>query len=141
MSTRQVAKEAVAAIRSKAHRLVVVDFVAPDTLAHSRDRAGTVSAIEAVDAALGEIAEAAQSIGAALIVTSTHGNCEALTSEAGEPHPGHTDARVPLILAGDAATLREGGSLVDVAPTILELLGLTAPAMMTGRSLRIVRPG
>jgi 2,3-bisphosphoglycerate-independent phosphoglycerate mutase len=138
MSTAQVARRAVEAIQASDHPLVVVDFVAPDALAHSGDLAGAVAAIEAVDAALGEIAEAARSAGATLIVTSTHGNAEEIQTDEGKAHPGHTRARVPFLYARDDATLREDGSLADVAPTILELLGIAPPAAMTGRSLRVL---
>lgn len=138
MSTAKVAREAVEAITASDHPLVVVDFVAPDAVAHSGDLPAAVAAIEAVDAALGQIAEAARSAGATLLVTSTHGNVEELTDAKGKPRRGHTRARVPFLYVSDDATLRDDGTLADVAPTILELLGIAAPEAMTGRSLRIV---
>lgn len=136
MSTAKVGRHAVDAITSGDHPLVVVDFVAPDAVGYSGDLSATVQAIEAVDAALGEIERSCRSAGATLLLTSTHGHVEELLVD-GKRRPGHTAARVPFIYAGEDATLRDDGSLADVAPTILELLGIDPPAVMSGRSLRI----
>ena len=85
------------------------------------------------------IADAVEEQGGALLVTSSHGNCEVMLNAKGKPHPGHTHSPVPFIYfrpGDEAASLREDGSLSDVAATVLELLDLEKPAAMSGRSLR-----
>ncbi len=98
-----------------------------------------IHAVEAVDAGLGKIVEATRARGGAVIVTADHGNCELMKDPAtGQPHTAHTLNPVPLIYVNDAdptAKVRAGGRICDVAPTMLELLGLPQPAEMTGRTL------
>jgi 2,3-bisphosphoglycerate-independent phosphoglycerate mutase len=98
-----------------------------------------VHAVEAVDSGLGRIVEAVRAHGGAAIVTADHGNCEVMRDPAtGQPHTAHTLNPVPFIYVNDAdprAHIRGGGRLCDVAPTMLELLGLAQPPEMTGRSL------
>ncbi|HSN99783.1 MAG TPA: 2,3-bisphosphoglycerate-independent phosphoglycerate mutase, partial [Candidatus Nanopelagicales bacterium] len=138
MSAAEVAAAAAAAVREGGHDFVLVNFANPDVVAHSGDLAAAVRAVEAVDAAVGVIAEALREAGGALVITSAHGNCEEMLA-AGAPHADHTRNPVPLYYVNDAdpgVTLRPGGRLEDVAPTLLELLGLPQPESMTGRSLR-----
>ena len=100
-----------------------------------------LAACEAVDQGLGQALAALNEVGGAMIVTADHGNCETMVDpETGGPHTAHTTNPVPVILVGGPAGvhLREGGRLADLAPTLLELMGLPQPAEMTGRSL-IVR--
>ncbi len=135
LSAAKIADAAVASLRAGEEAFILVNFANADVLAHSGDVEATIAGIEAVDAALGRIAEAARGV-ATLLVTSSHGNAERMLVE-GRPHTAHTDSPVPFIwVAPDAPALRDDGSLVDVAPTMLEILGLAAPQGMTGRSLR-----
>jgi len=104
--------------------------------------AAAIKAIETVDRCLERICEAVLARGGAVLITADHGNCEQMVDpETGQPHTAHTTNPVPLIwVANDHAGrhLRDGG-LADLAPTVLELLGLPIPAAMTGRSLIVPR--
>jgi 2,3-bisphosphoglycerate-independent phosphoglycerate mutase len=97
-----------------------------------------IHAVEAVDAGLGSIMQAVRAKGGALLVTADHGNCEQMKDEKGQPHTAHTTNPVPLYYFDDQhrdAKLSSGGRICDVAPTMLLLLGLPQPAVMTGHSL------
>jgi 2,3-bisphosphoglycerate-independent phosphoglycerate mutase len=138
MSCAQVASEMAAAIRSGEYRFVLGNFANCDMVGHTGVLAAAKAAVEAVDAGVGVVVEAAKAAGAALIVTADHGNAEQMIDPAsGQPHTAHTTNRVPLALLvpGAHPSLRDGGRIADVAPTILSLLGMGQPAAMTGRSL------
>jgi 2,3-bisphosphoglycerate-independent phosphoglycerate mutase len=142
LASAAIGQKAAEAIRGGKHDFVLVHFPAPDEAAHTGDLGAAVAAVEAVDAALGEIVRAAEEAGAALFVVGSHGNCEEMLDGAGKPRPSHTTNPTPLwyVNPSDAgAALREGGTLADVAPTMLEILGLSQPPVMTGRSLRVAR--
>jgi 2,3-bisphosphoglycerate-independent phosphoglycerate mutase len=95
-----------------------------------------VRAVETADACLGDVIAAVTARGGVALVTADHGNAETLLEADGvSPHTAHTTNPVPLVLADSGATLRDGGELSDLAPTVLDLLGLAPPAAMTGRSL------
>ena len=114
-----------------------VNFANADMVGHTGDLGAAVAAVEAVDAALGRVAAAVRAAGGALFVTADHGNAECMRdAETGAPHTAHTTNPAPAVLVGapGGARLRDGG-LADVAPTMLELLGLDRPDSMTGRSL------
>ena len=106
---------------------------------HTGDLAAAVKAVEVVDEAVGRILDATLNRGGAVIVTADHGNCEQMVDiQSGRPHTAHTTYDVDLIVAAEDAkgkTLRDGGRLADVAPTVLALLGVAKPAAMTGESL------
>jgi 2,3-bisphosphoglycerate-independent phosphoglycerate mutase len=131
-----IARVAVASLEARAHDLVVIALPMADAAAHTGSLDEALRAVEVVDAAVGAIARATQAADGTLVVTSDHGNCEELLGPDG-PSPMHTANPVPLWVVDDArpdASLSDG-SLADVAPTVLELLGLEVPAAMTGRSL------
>ena len=110
----------------------------PDMVGHTGDLAAAVRAAEAVDAAIGDITDAVRAVHGALVVTADHGNLEMMRDPAtGQPHTAHTVGPVPLVYVGEreGVRLRSGGALRDVAPTLLDLMQLPAPAAMTGRSL------
>ena len=97
----------------------------------------TIAAIETLDACFGSLDAARAQAGATLLMTSDHGNAEQmLDPDTGQPHTAHTTNPVPFILRGGRGELREGGTLSDVAPTMLGLMGLAAPDEMTGKDLR-----
>ncbi len=123
-------------IRARRHDVILCNIANPDMVGHSGILAAAVQAAEAVDTALGAIRSALEAAGGEMIVTADHGNLEMMRDPVtGQPHTSHTVGPVPLVYAGRAGTLRSGGALRDIAPTLLYLLGLPAPPEMTGRSL------
>jgi 2,3-bisphosphoglycerate-independent phosphoglycerate mutase len=141
MSAAGVAQAVVEAIGSDKYDFIVVNFANPDMVGHTGVLDAAIHAVEAVDVGVGKIVEAARARGGAVIITADHGNCELMRDPAsGQPHTAHTLNPVPLIYINDAdknAQLRSGGRICDVAPTMLELLGLPQPKEMTGRSLLV----
>jgi 2,3-bisphosphoglycerate-independent phosphoglycerate mutase len=115
-----------------------VNYANPDMVGHTCSLPAAILACEAVDRGLGRALAALEKAGGAMIVTADHGNCELVVDPVtGGPHTAHTTNPVPVILVGGptGAQLRAGGRLADLAPTLLELMGLPQPPEMTGRSL------
>ena len=104
---------------------------------HSGILSAAIAAAQAVDIAIGRVAQAVRDAGGALIITADHGNLEMMRDpETGQPHTAHTVGPVPLVYVGSRdVALRGGGALRDVAPTLLDLLGLPQPVDMSGQSL------
>jgi 2,3-bisphosphoglycerate-independent phosphoglycerate mutase len=95
-----------------------------------------VKAVEVIDECLGKVLKAADDAGMAVMITADHGNLEVMKdATTGHPHTAHTTDPVPFILAGGEGKLRSGGCLADVAPTVLQIMGIEQPKEMTGRSL------
>jgi 2,3-bisphosphoglycerate-independent phosphoglycerate mutase len=144
MAAPEVTERLEVAIASDAYDFIVVNYANPDMVGHTGDLDAAVRAIETVDACLGRIEGAVVEAGGALIVTSDHGNAECMREpNTGEPMTAHSTAEVPLIVGPatlGVAGLDDGG-LADVAPTLLTLLGLAQPAVMTGRDLIRRAPG
>lgn len=140
MSAAQVCDVVTGALESDAFDVIVVNFANPDMVGHSGKFEAAKAAIEAVDVCLGEIYPLIQARkDAAWLVTADHGNAETMIDPAtGGPHTYHTTNPVPfLIAASEKWPLRKGGSLRDIAPTILALLGVPKPDEMTGEDLRV----
>jgi 2,3-bisphosphoglycerate-independent phosphoglycerate mutase len=137
MSCPEVTEKLTAAIRSGDIDVAICNIANPDMVGHSGNLAAAVKAVEAVDIAIGAIVAAVRDTGGAILVTADHGNVEMMRDPVtGQPHTSHTVGPVPLVYVGPrSADLRAGGSLRDVAPTLLDLLGLPKPAEMTGHSL------
>ena len=138
MSAAAVAAAVTEAIESGKYDFILVNFANPDMVGHTGDLPATIKALEAVDAALGQIDAALRERKGAMIVTSDHGNCEQMKDADGKPFTAHTTNPVPLYYvdyAGAERPLRSGGRICDVAPTMLEILGIPQPAAMTGVSL------
>ncbi|GHA78318.1 2,3-bisphosphoglycerate-independent phosphoglycerate mutase [Cognatilysobacter bugurensis] len=137
MSCPEVTEKLVAAIRSREVDVAICNIANPDMVGHSGILAAAIKAAEAVDIAIGAVRAAVAEVGGALIVTADHGNVEMMRdAESGQPHTAHTIGPVPFVYCGPReASLRSGGALRDVAPTILDLLGVDRPAEMTGTSL------
>jgi 2,3-bisphosphoglycerate-independent phosphoglycerate mutase len=136
MSADQVSDHVVAAIE-KGYDLIVVNYANPDMVGHTGSLPAAIKACEAVDRGLTRALAALQARGGAMIVTADHGNCEVMVDPVtGEPHTAHTVNPVPVILVGGpaGATLRSG-RLADLAPTLLQLMGLPQPPEMTGKTL------
>ena len=142
MSAQGVLDAVLQSITKKQHDLIIVNFANPDMVGHTGDIDATIKAVETVDSAVGYIAEAVSATGAAMLVTADHGNCEVMWDPAANsPHTAHTTNPVLCILVNHIrdypAQKLQNGSLVDLAPTLLTLLGINQPDEMTGRSLII----
>jgi 2,3-bisphosphoglycerate-independent phosphoglycerate mutase len=136
MSLPQLTARLTDDIRAQKHDVIICNIANPDMVGHSGILAAAVLAAEAVDSALGAIRAALESVGGEMIVTADHGNLEMMVDpDTGQPHTAHTVGPVPLVYVGRRATLRPGGALRDIAPTLLALLGLPQPAEMSGRTL------
>jgi 2,3-bisphosphoglycerate-independent phosphoglycerate mutase len=140
MSAPELTQEAVTAIRSGKYDFIVLNYANPDMVGHTGNLGAAIEAVETVDEGLGRLAQAIRDVGGALLVTADHGNCELMRDpETGQPHTAHTTSPVPVLLVdGDTATLA-CGRLADVAPTLLDLMGLPKPAEMTGETLLRLR--
>ncbi len=137
MSAPELTDKAVEAIKSGKYDMIVLNFANADMVGHTGSIPAAIKAVETVDTALGKIAKAIEQMDGALLVTADHGNAEMMVDpETGGPHTAHTLNPVPLILmgAGNRVVVKEG-RLADIAPTMLELMGLPKPAEMTGTSL------
>jgi 2,3-bisphosphoglycerate-independent phosphoglycerate mutase len=113
----------------------IINFANPDMVGHTGVIEAAVKAVETVDECLGKVVEAVESSGGVLVITADHGNCDHMLEPDGSPNTAHSMNPVPLIVTADVAGLREGGILADVAPTVLDLLGIEKPPEMTGESL------
>ena len=138
MSAREVADATIEAINSNEYDFIVTNFANPDMVGHSGDKMATREAIKVVDEEVKRVVEAVNSNNSMMILTSDHGNADIMEYEDGSPCSSHTTAVVPLWLIGEGANnyeLKEGGTLADIAPTILELFAETKPLSMSGESL------
>jgi 2,3-bisphosphoglycerate-independent phosphoglycerate mutase len=140
MSAAGVCDIVVKGIESGGYDLIVVNFANGDMVGHTGKIGAAVKAIETVDGCLGRIREPLERKRGAWIVTADHGNADLMVDpETGQPHTYHTTFPVPLILVSEfAGKLRDGGSLRDISPTILGVLGVEQPREMTGQDLRIL---
>lgn len=137
MNVEEVTDKLVDAITSKKYDFIACNFANPDMLGHTGCFEETVAALEAVDKCLGRVVAALQNIDGELIIIADHGNAEKMVSaETSQTHTAHTTSPVPFIYVGrNTKIVNHHGGLIDVAPTILYLLGITAPAEMTGNAL------
>ncbi|MDE2692590.1 MAG: 2,3-bisphosphoglycerate-independent phosphoglycerate mutase [Paracoccaceae bacterium] len=135
MSSREVTDKLIEAIKNKID-LIIVNYANPDMVGHTGDLKAAVKACEAIDRALKRILPVLEESNGCMLLTSDHGNCETMINlETKEPHTAHTTNLVPAILIGRNRKLRQTGRLADIAPTLLELMGLPKPTEMTGESL------
>ncbi len=142
MSAPGITDVLCAALAAREHDFVLCNFANADMVGHTGSIPATLKAVETVDACLARVIDAAAKVGARLLVTADHGNCEMMIDpETGGPHTAHTTNPVPFLVVdeGSRPELRSGGALCDVGPTILGLLGIEQPAEMTGRDLRVAR--
>jgi 2,3-bisphosphoglycerate-independent phosphoglycerate mutase len=135
MSAREAAAAFVGAWGEHQPAFGIINFANPDMVGHTGVIPAAIKAVETADACLGEVVRCVQATGGALVITADHGNADEMLEEDGSPDTAHSLNPVPLIVTDESATLRDGGVLADVAPTILQLLGIEQPAPMTGRSL------
>ena len=140
MSAFEVCDKLVNAIKSQEYDVIIINFANPDMVGHTGVEDAAIKAIEAVDACVGKTVEAIKEVNGQMFICADHGNAEQLVDyETGAPFTAHTTNPVPFILvnADPAYKLREGGCLADIAPTLIELMGLEQPKEMTGKSLLV----
>ena len=140
MSAYEVCDKLVEAIKSEKYDVIIINFANPDMVGHTGVEAAAIKAIEAVDECVGKTVDAIKEVGGQMFICADHGNAEQLVDyETGAPFTAHTTNPVPFILvnADPSYDLREGGCLADIAPTLIELMGMEQPKEMTGKSLLI----
>lgn len=135
MSAYEVTDALVADIEADKSDAIILNFANPDMVGHSGMLEPTIKAIEAVDENLGRVVDAIIAKGGYAIIFADHGNADTMITPEGNPHTAHTTVPVPVIVTKKDVTLREGGRLADIAPTMLDLLNVEKPAEMTGESL------
>ena len=135
MSAPAVCEECVKRIESGAYDVIVLNFANCDMVGHTGVFDAAVKAVETVDTCVGKVVEATRRQGGIAMVTADHGNAEVMRQADGSPMTAHTTNPVPFILVGAGSELRQGGCLADIAPTILDVLGLNQPEEMTGKTL------
>ena len=136
MSAVEVTDEALKRIASGRYDVIVMNFANPDMVGHTGVMDAAVKACETVDGCLARIVPAVKEAGGISFVMSDHGNVEKMyDKETHSPYTAHTSGRVPFIICGDGYRLKGPGILADVAPTILDVMGIEKPAEMTGVSL------
>jgi 2,3-bisphosphoglycerate-independent phosphoglycerate mutase len=139
MSAREAARAFAEGWREGDHTFGIINFANPDMVGHTGVIEAAVKAIETVDECLGEVIEAVHDSGGVCVVTADHGNADQMLEPDGSPNTAHSMNPVPLIVTAAVGQLREGGTLADVAPTILALLGEDQPEAMTGTGLAPAR--
>ena len=140
MSAPMVCEKLVEAIKSGKYDVIIINFANPDMVGHTGVEAAAVKAIETVDECVGRAVEAIKEVDGQMFICADHGNAEQLVDyETGAPFTAHTTNPVPFILvnADPSYTLREGGRLADIVPTLIELMGMEQPEEMTGKSLLV----
>lgn len=139
MSAPEVTDKLVEAIESGKYDVLVVNYANGDMVGHTGIFDAAVQAVEALDVCIGRLETAVRAAGGDMLITADHGNCEQMQDyESGQVHTQHTTELVPLIYIGEQKlTVRSGGKLSDIAPTILTLMSVDTPAEMTGKSLLV----
>jgi len=145
MSAEQLTQSCIAAINKGIYSLIVINYANPDMVGHTGLMEAATEAISTVDRCVGRLLEATSRMGGTMLITADHGNAELMEGADGRPWTAHTTNPVPVILVegekrklpglGNDIHLREQGGLADIAPTLLDILGLAIPAKMSGRSL------
>ncbi|MBX9597962.1 MAG: 2,3-bisphosphoglycerate-independent phosphoglycerate mutase [Burkholderiales bacterium] len=136
MSLPEVANKLVDAINSNEYDLIITNFANGDMVGHTGNYNASIKAVEALDLYLGKVVEAMKAQGGEVLIVADHGNCEEMFDyKSNQPHTQHTTNLVPCIYIGREASIREGGALKDVAPSLLAMMGLTQPLDMTGQNL------
>ena len=140
MSAFEVCDKLVNAIKSQEYDVIIINFANPDMVGHTGVEDAAIKAIEAVDSCVGKAVDAIKEVDGQMFICADHGNAEQLVDyETGAPFTAHTTNPVPFILvnADPSYKLREGGCLADIAPTLIELMGMEQPKEMTGKSLLV----
>ncbi|ANE46858.1 phosphoglyceromutase [Paenibacillus swuensis] len=135
MSAYQVAAAAVAEIEAERQDVIILNFANPDMVGHSGMLEPTIRAVEATDECVGKVVEAVLAKGGVALITADHGNADMVIGPDGKPFTAHTTNPVPFIVTSNHVTLRNDGILADIAPTMLDLLGIAQPVEMTGHTI------
>ena len=135
MSAVAVKDELIERMKNGGYDMIICNFANCDMVGHTGVMEAAVTAVETVDACLGEIVKTAEETGFKLLITADHGNADRMVESDGNPNTAHTTNLVPLVMVGDERPLRELGKLADLAPTMLQLMGLEQPAEMNGVSM------
>ena len=139
MSAHEVTENVLNAINSEKYDAIILNYANPDMVGHTGSLPAAIKAVETIDECVGKVVEAILKHDGTMLITADHGNCEQMIDyTTGEPHTAHTTSPVPLILVTNNEELKiKSGKLADLAPTLLELLGIEKPEEMTGESLLI----
>ena len=138
MSAIEVTDKVVEAINSKKYDVIILNYANPDMVGHTGNLEAAVKAIETIDSCVQRVVEAVESQDGTLLITADHGNAEQMVdAKTGEPHTAHTTNPVPLMLVGMENVKLKSGKLADLAPTMLDIMGLEKPEQMTGESLLV----
>lgn len=142
MSAFEVTAKLVEAINSGTYDFIIVNYANGDMVGHTGIMQAAIKAVETVDNCIGQLEDAVTNAGGVMLITADHGNCEKMC-DSGEPHTAHTLNKVPAILVGGPGNIKKlnDGSLIDVAPTMLSLLGMKIPDAMGGNSLIVEKKG
>ena len=135
MSAYQITERVLKEIEKEEYDTIILNFANCDMVGHTAIMDATVKAVEVVDECIGKVYEAVEKVGGTLIITADHGNADMLVNESGNPHTAHTTNPVPFCVTKEGIELHETGNLGDIAPTMLELLGIEKPVEMTGKSM------
>ncbi len=135
MSAYEVCDKVCEAIKAKKYDTIILNFANCDMVGHTGVIPAAVKAVETVDECVGKVVKELDKVGGIALITADHGNAEKLADEFGRPYTAHTTNLVPICLTSKEYELREGGILSDLAPTMLELLGIEIPSEMTSKSL------
>lgn len=137
MSAAEVCEKCVERIESGSYDVIVLNFANCDMVGHTGVLSAAVKAVETVDECVGKVVDATLKMGGIAMITADHGNAEQMEQPNGSPMTAHTTNLVPFILCGAGSELRRDGKLADIAPTILDVMGLQCPPEMTGKTLII----
>ncbi|WP_040196999.1 2,3-bisphosphoglycerate-independent phosphoglycerate mutase [Candidatus Soleaferrea massiliensis] len=135
MSAFEVKDEVLRRLDSGRYDVIILNFANCDMVGHTGVFEAAVKAVEAVDTCVGEIVDKVLSMGGVALITADHGNADKMYEPDGSPFTAHTTNPVPFVVVGKDCKLREGGRLADIAPTMLDVLGIPQPAQMTGKSI------
>jgi 2,3-bisphosphoglycerate-independent phosphoglycerate mutase len=136
MSAAKITKHLIKAIESEKYDTIICNYANPDMLGHTGNYEATIKAIEILDACLGQVVEALQKVGGEALISADHGNAEQMMGEGtGQAHTAHTFNPVPFIYVGRPATAAKSGTLSDITPTMLYLMGIEPPPEMNGQQL------
>ena len=137
MSAPEVTEKVVEAINADKYDVIILNYANPDMVGHTGSLPAAIKAVETIDECVGKVVPAMLAHNGTILITADHGNCEQMIDyKTGEPHTAHTTNPVPLILVTENEKLKiKEGKLADLAPTILEILGIEKPTEMTGESI------
>ena len=136
MSAYEVTEKVIEQIKAQNYDCIILNFANPDMVGHTGNLDAAVKAIETIDECVGKIVKAVEDVKGVILITADHGNAEQMIDyKTGEPHTAHTANPVPLILIGMEDVKLKSGKLADLAPTMLDIMGIEKPEEMTGESL------